>query len=262
MPEKNGVLAIGGSGHEFERDPGLSEFEEEWIELVDSVRGKSETDPEESLSNSREKFKRAYTLSFEFPEKLDVYESSRDVFYEESPTEHVRTHFDNLLNDEDTGIMLKFPHEEEYLLKACELVYIDDCVFRFSKSTVFETSGTEFSPDSTHDKITFMNLPDELSREYAEWMEKMEILWNSLVRGGGLNKNETKELIDDIYEDKESFIYHAEKNDIFLPIPATEPAEALETRRNRIETLLSRRNNVDAGIVHEYCYSAVLNHLD
>lgn len=263
MPEKNGVLAVGSPALDFETDAGLSDFDEEWIDLVDSVRGRGSTDPEEALSNSVDNFERAHELAFNYPERIDVYENAcMDTVHEPSPSEHVREHFDNLLNDEDIGVMLKFPPDEEYLRKACELVYIDDCVFRFSKSTVFKISDPEFNPSSGYRKLIFVNLPDELGREYARWMEKMELLWNSFASGAVLNKEETKEMIDEMYEEREKFIRHAIENDIFLPIPTSDPAEAVDSRRDHIDNLVSRRNEVNPEEVHEYCYSVTLDYIE
>lgn len=223
------------------------DIEEIWDELTDGIeRRRSSDDKEERYSE--EGYFKALATAFEHPDLVSIERVPFSKY--EDLDNHIRGHFENLLNDKDYAPRLKRGvADSEKLIKLCELVYIDDAFFRFSEVTAFDPDINGLS------RIVFIDLPDsqETVPEIVErWHEEFDLLWK-MISGEIPEIKRIDVLIDELYEERMEFVKAAKDENVFLPI-TTEATGDAEKLRRRIRTYLNRNNNVDPELVHDYCY--------
>ncbi|WP_317176165.1 hypothetical protein [Halomontanus rarus] len=221
-----------------------SELRNKWRRLVLNVRGTSfETDIEKR--HSRKNFEKAIELALTNPDSMSI--STEPVSRRHDMTTHVRSHFDNLLNSTEWGTEFKHGRPNvEYLLKACELAYIYDSVYRFSRETIIrpELDGLE--------DVRFVELPSSLNR----WMGEVDLVW--LILADTLAPEDPlEEFIDRLYEERDEFIAEAKAREIFLPIRSDAVDDPVEIRE-KIKSRLSRNAHVSPKLVHDYCFTRVV----
>jgi hypothetical protein len=166
-------------------------------------------------------------------------------------TEHVRDHFDSLLNNDDWGTAFKRHRPNVgYLLKACELAYLYDSVYRFSRETVIrpEIDGLE--------DVSFVEVPSELS----DWMGETDLLWLTLADELAAEKP-LRGWVDSLYDDRADFVRAAKDNGIFLPISG-EYREDLDDVESKIEKRLERNAHVPPRLIHNYCFTRTVDRFE
>lgn len=233
--------------------PVVQSLESLWGDLLDSQKNRQMAlEKDERFSGSPKE--KAYEIAFTFPEKIEVEQHpfGRTVELDE----HVRGHFDRLLNNDDTGLPLKrgraYP-DIDSLLKVCELIFIDDAMYRFAESTLFKPE-----PDGL-ESVGFLELPKNVSSPVIDdWHKDLEILWN-VVNGDLAPGIEVKKEIDSLYQSRHDYIDHCRANNIFMPITVDTNKNEARSKRN-IKRHIRRNNRVDPEEVHQYCYLSYQNY--
>lgn len=222
-----------------------AEIRNEWKKLKKEIESATyETDVDE-LHSGRNLY-RAVELAFSHPESVSV--STEPLSRRYDLTEHVRGHFESLLNTPEHGRRLKRGRPDtERLLNACEMAYLYDAVLRFSPVTVVDTKidGLE--------RLQFVEVPEETH----SWMGEVDIVWRVLE--GVLSPEERiGEAIDRLYDERDEFVASAKEAEIFLPI-RSEYVEDVGDKRATIEKRVERNAEVAPKHVHDYCFSRAVD---
>lgn len=222
----------------------IEDFEELWSDLTTAMEElQYEEDPESRLTT--ENIAKAYAARLAFPEKVSV---TREPFGRTTDLdEHVRTHFRTLFRRHEE-LRTTLGWDEDDVLDACELVFVDDAVFRFTTTITFEPADEELAT------VSFNKYPDEASEWMAEWMEKVDIVWSPL-RGERALDETVEEYFRELSSSRNRFVDEARQADVFLPITA-ESVSDVEAMRSNIKRRL-RRGSPSAEQVHRYCDSVV-----
>lgn len=222
-------------------------FRTEWERLTESISGlRRSVDVEERLSPDN--FEDAFDLALEHPDFIDV---TSDPFDEKEPdmVAHVRGHFRNVFNEENVTPAFRVPSDSNFraLIRACELVYIDDAVLRFAPTWTFDPSFEDL------DTMEFTEMPDQL----IHWMEKVQVMWDALLGSVDLSRDETRGLVETLYGSRAEFVEKAMEMDLFLPVPPPEYDETGPTPN--LQEQFARRHEISSEDVHRYCYRRVLD---
>lgn len=227
---------------------GDSELHNKWRQLLIEIRGsKLETDLEKRFSRSN--FERAVELALAHPESMSI--STEPKSRRHDMTGHVRDHFDNLLNNDDWGAEIKGPRPDvDYLLKACELAYLYDSVYRFSSETVISPKI-----DGLED-VSFVEVPSKLS----DWMGETDLLWLTLADELAAEKP-VRVWIDSLYDDRADFVATAKDEEIFLPVSG-EYREDLDDVKSKVEKRIARNAHVPPRLIHNYCFTRTIDQFE
>lgn len=222
-----------------------SELHNEWRRLVLDIRSTTlETDI--AKRHSRSNFERALKLALTHPDSMSISTMPNERRYE--MTDHVHEHFENLFNDDDWGSEFKRPRPNvTYLLKASELAYLYDSVYRFNRETIISSDygGLE--------DLSFVELPDGLN----EWMGEVNLLWLTLA-GKLAAEKPLREWINRLYSAREDFVAEAKSREIFLPIRGEYLEDPHETK-TKIKKRLSRHAHISPRLVHNYCFTRAVD---
>ena len=228
-----------------------SEFRNEWKDLIRKIRKKEEEqDPEKRFSPNI--LYEAYEIASDHPEsvRVDRYPMGRKT----DMVNHVRKHFDTVFNSEDVNLPSGYgPKDVEKLLRICEVIYLDDATLRFSNTNSFDP------------------LPDGLGRieisEFppieSEWPIDAERLWIGLGEFEPDANRSIEEMTNQLYEERSEFVQKAKGAKMFLPVPSTYlDKEARKRKESGIRTRLMRGHEVDAEMIHDICFSRVIDEFD
>lgn len=259
MPSETATVFTPGDSHLMDpsspegisTDIGRGDLEDKWEELESRLRTQNKAIEHEERYDS-EPWEMAFEIAFSFPDKVDVeikpYGRDRDL------TEHVRNHFDSLLNESSSGGSLRkgAASDWERMLKACELVYIDDAMYRYSDLTLItpEVDGLA--------QVGFVGMPDGVQDPVIdEWHKELEVAWSILMDRlhEGIRLDEK---IDDLYARREEFIDHCMESNVYMPI-TTEVSNTVEALEKNLKRRLRRNSEADPAKVHEYCYLKTQN---
>lgn len=220
----------------------IEDFESLWSDLVASMDEVSyEEDPESRLTT--ENVAKAYASRLAFPNKVTV--TREPLGRNQDLDDHVQHHFRTLVNERDR-LRRTMSWDDDDLLDACELVYIDDAVFRFVTVTIFEPEDEDLA------SARFNKYPDEATEWMVKWMEKVDITWRQLT--GEMSISATgEEFFGELRESKDRFVAEAREADVFLPITNEAVSDVEDARRNIKRRI--RRGSPSSGQIHRYCYS-------
>lgn len=152
------------------------------------------------------------------------------------------------MNTPEHGRRLKRGRPDiDRLLKACELTYLYDAVYRFSPMTTVDTDieGLE--------RLRFVEIPEETH----SWMGEVDIAWR-VLEGVLAPEERVTETIDRLYEERDEFVAAAKEADVFLPV-RSDFIEDLTDERAKIEKRIVRNDEVSPKRVHDYCFSRTVN---
>lgn len=220
----------------------IEDFESLWSDLIASMDEVSyEEDPESRLTT--ENVAKAYAARLAFPSKVTV--TQEPLGRNQDLDDHVQHHFRTLVNERDR-LRRTLNWNDDDLLDACELVYVDDAVFRFVTVTVFEPE------DEALASARFNKYPDEATEWMVKWMEKVDVTWRQLT--GEMSISSTAEdLFRELRGSRDRFIAEAREVDVFLPITNEAVADVEDTRRNIKRRI--RRGSPSSVQIHRYCHS-------
>jgi hypothetical protein len=233
--------------------PLVQSFEKLWQSLLDDQKTSHKTLDKEERFSADEQI-RAYEIAFQYPEKVEIDQDpfARDI----DLTEHVQNHFDVLLNNPEPENPLfkgRVRPDIEYLLKVCELIFIDDAMYRFAESTTFspKVDGLE--------GVGFIGMPRGVNDTFIDdWHQDLEILWNVIT--GELEEGiRVKKEIDRLYDLRKEYIDHCRSHNIFMPI-TIDTNSSHEKKMKNITRHINRGNRVDTSDVHKYCYLKYLEY--
>lgn len=222
-------------------------FREEWKRLVDEIAGRRRTvDADERLAGDT--FTEAIDLAISHPDYVEVSNEPFDEM-ESDMVAHVRAHFRSMFVDDGAAPAFQMPTDSNFrtLIRACELVYVDDAVLRFAPTWTFDPVYDDL------DSTTFTEVPDEL----GHWMERVQVMWDSLHGRVDLSRDETRGLIETLYGSRTEFVETAVEMDRFLPVPPPEYDEIAPSPN--LAEQFARGHDVAAEDVHRYCYRRVLD---
>lgn len=224
---------------------GDSELRNEWKKLLLRMKERAyETDVDNRHDGST--LNRALELALSHPDDVSV--STKPVERNTDMRNHIADHFDDLLNEEDNATELRYPRPDvKRLLRACELAYLYDAVYRFMTETVV-TPDIDGLAD-----LRFVELPDSLHR----WMGEVDVLWMVLVRDMAPEER-VEEMIDRLYEDRDAFVETAIDLDLFMPVRGDYLDEPDRTREN-VDKRLVRGAEVSTKDVHDYCFTRTVD---
>lgn len=216
-------------------------FDTRWRSLVAEVRRTSRRSSVDERLDP-EHYRTAVRLAREHPDEVRVRGGVTEDFSEMGP--HVRTHFDDLFNDDSVCPAFKGPRPEaESLLELAELVYLHDASSRFADRREFEPTrgGLE--------AISFVEFPAPV----AEWLEGVDVVWEAANGNIDLSESALRERIADLYERRAAYVSRSVANGTFLPVapPADVPTDCPD-----IVTAM-RRGSVDPKRVHGYLFEHV-----
>jgi hypothetical protein len=222
------------------------DLQEAWEELDERVQGRDKAiEPDERFK--ADDLELAFQIAFAFPDEVDIevksFGEGKDL------SEHVRNHFDRLLNGQkDFGTLgAKTTADIERLLKLCELIFIDDAMFRFAEVKKFTTER-----DALRD-LAFISQPPDVHDSFIEkWHQDLEIVWNILVNDleEGIRVDKR---IDNLYEKRLEFINHCRGNNIYMPITTDITKNPADLERN-IKRKMRRGSKINSANIHKYCY--------
>lgn len=226
-----------------------ADFEEQWDELLHDVQEAKATD-DVADRLSRDRLDKAYGIAATHYTELSLskepYGRATDM------PQHVRGHFDTVFNNPDVGKVLKSggrPYVDA-LLKLCELLYIDDAVLRFGTEITFRPSADALQ------NVSFAELPPELDSEMCQWMGAVEVIWDTFLNNT-TTKDHLVERIDELYDERETFIHKAREQGVFLPPTAEYTNDRLDEKY--VRTRIMRSTSVRASHVHDTMYSRVVD---
>lgn len=225
------------------RDTHNSDWTEEWGKVTQGIR---EADRAKDIEDrlTRDNVERAVNIALTHPDKftIEISQFGRLTDLED----HVRTHFDTLLNNSERGHRLKKPTPDtESLLDACELAFLYDAAYRFAHTTSVRPTRDDI------EEAHFVELPPDL----AEWMGEVDIIWAHLRGVIKLPSDELRSLLNKTYHSRGEFVEAAKEIDSYLPIST----EANPITEEGLQTRLLRGNEVKPDRVHAYCYQKALN---
>lgn len=222
-----------------------SELRNEWRKLVLGLRERR-YEADISERHSEEPVIRAVRLTFSHPESFSI--STKPVSRRNDIRHHLRGHFADLFNDEANAREFKGARPDiDRMLKACELAYLYDSVYRFLPESDIEPKidGLE--------SVRFVNLPGEL----ATWMGEVDTVWMVLV--GELAPEEPlDEMVDRLYAERETFVEKVKELEIFLPL-RSEYLETPDVISKKIEKRLRRGAEISSKDVHDYCFTRAVD---
>lgn len=222
-----------------------SELKNEWKKLVTEIESTTYETDVEALHTDRN-VRKAIELAFSHPDSVAV--STKPVSRRHDMSAHVREHFDSLLNEPERGHRLKRGRPDtERLLKACELAYLYDAVFRFSSETIVDTDidGLE--------RLRFVKVPEEVH----VWMGEVDVLWR-VLHDELAAEEPVAETIDELHAERDTFVEAAKEAEIFLPI-RSDYVPDVDAKRDTIEKRLRRNAHVPPKQVHDYCFSRAVD---
>ena len=222
-------------------------FRDEWRTLTEKLEARrSVVAVDERLRGDL--FEGVLALALRYPNLVEVSSNPVDE-REPDMVDHVQGHFDSAFNNEGFAPVhsVRTPSNFETLIRACEVVYIDDAVLRFVPRWTFEPVFDDL------DTLRFTELPDRL----GQWMGQVQLMWDGFAGLADVSSKQLDGLVQTLYSSRTEFVETAMKEDTLLPVPATDYDPA--TSGPDLETKFIRQHEIAPEDVHEYCYRRVLD---